>query len=102
MGQEVSDLDQLARACAAIANGGLLVKPKLILKQGGQPAGRSPAHSAASDRHHDAPDDESVGSGTAKAARIAGYTSGARLERRRFDVKAHRYAVQRFVLGSRR
>ena len=28
---------QLARACAVIANGGLLVKPKLILKEGDQP-----------------------------------------------------------------
>jgi cell division protein FtsI (penicillin-binding protein 3) len=35
MGHEVSTTSiQLARACAAIANGGLLIKPKLILKEG--------------------------------------------------------------------
>jgi len=35
MGHEVSTTSiQLARACASIANGGLLVKPKLILKEG--------------------------------------------------------------------
>ncbi len=36
MGQEVSATSiQLARACSVIANGGLLVQPKLILKEGG-------------------------------------------------------------------
>ncbi len=35
MGHEVSTTSiQLARACAVIANGGLLIKPKLILKEG--------------------------------------------------------------------
>jgi cell division protein FtsI (penicillin-binding protein 3) len=35
MGHEISTTSiQLARACAAIANGGLLIKPKLILKEG--------------------------------------------------------------------
>ena len=39
MGQEVSVTTvQLARAAAVIANGGLLVKPHLILKRGDQPA----------------------------------------------------------------
>ncbi len=38
MGQEISATSiQLARACAVIANGGLLVKPKLILKRGDTP-----------------------------------------------------------------
>jgi cell division protein FtsI (penicillin-binding protein 3) len=38
MGQEVSVTSvQLARACSVIANGGLLVKPRLILKRGGKP-----------------------------------------------------------------
>ena len=37
MGQEVSATSiQLARACSVIANGGLLVQPKLILKEGGE------------------------------------------------------------------
>ena len=38
MGQEVSATSvQLARAAAVIANGGMLVKPKLVLKRGGKP-----------------------------------------------------------------
>lgn len=38
MGQEISTTSiQLARACAVIANGGLLVKPKLVLKRGDTP-----------------------------------------------------------------
>jgi len=35
MGQEISTTSvQLARACSVIANGGLLIKPKIILKRG--------------------------------------------------------------------
>ncbi|HWD99617.1 MAG TPA: penicillin-binding transpeptidase domain-containing protein, partial [Bryobacteraceae bacterium] len=38
MGQEVSVTSvQLARACSVIANGGLLVKPRLIVTRGGKP-----------------------------------------------------------------
>jgi cell division protein FtsI (penicillin-binding protein 3) len=38
MGQEVSTTSvQLARLCAVMANGGMLVKPKLILKRGNKP-----------------------------------------------------------------
>ncbi len=37
MGQEISTTTlQLARACAVIANGGLLVKPRLVVKKGGR------------------------------------------------------------------
>jgi cell division protein FtsI (penicillin-binding protein 3) len=43
MGQEVSATSiQLARAAAVIANGGLLVKPKLILARGGKPEPTEP------------------------------------------------------------
>jgi len=43
MGQEVSTTSvQLARACAVIANGGMLVKPTVILKRGEKPEPRDP------------------------------------------------------------
>ncbi len=43
MGHEVSTTSiQLARACAAIANGGLMIKPKLILKEGDSPTPTDP------------------------------------------------------------
>ena len=54
----------LAQACSVIANGGLLVRPRLILKRGGR--ARSPSrgaaspHSEARDRHHDAQHDGRV------------------------------------------
>jgi cell division protein FtsI (penicillin-binding protein 3) len=43
MGQEVSTTSvQLARLCSIIANGGMLVKPKLILKRGDKPEPTEP------------------------------------------------------------
>ena len=100
MGQEVSTTSiQLARACAAIANGGLLVKPKLILKQGGQPTPmESPQRilrpqTAITMRQMM---EGVVLRGTAKGrARIAGYTSGGKTGTAQiFDVKSHRYTHQ--------
>src|SRR5205807_2637457 len=38
MGQEVSTTSvQLARLCSVIANGGMLVKPRIVLKRGDKP-----------------------------------------------------------------
>ncbi len=100
MGQEVSTTSiQLARACAAIANGGLLVKPELILKQGAEP---TPVETP---RRILRPQtaitmrqlmEGVVLRGTAKGrARIAGYTSGGKTGTAQiFDVKAHRYTHQ--------
>jgi cell division protein FtsI (penicillin-binding protein 3) len=100
MGQEISTTSiQLARACSAIANGGLLVKPKLILKEGDR------ATPADSPRRILRPDtaiamrqmmEGVVLRGTAKGrARIAGYTSGGKTGTAQiFDVKAHRYTHQ--------
>jgi cell division protein FtsI (penicillin-binding protein 3) len=43
MGQEISTTSvQLARLCAAIANGGMLVKPKIILRRGDKPEPSEP------------------------------------------------------------
>jgi cell division protein FtsI (penicillin-binding protein 3) len=45
MGHEVGVTTlQLARACSAVANGGLLVQPRLILKQGAQTLPVAPPH----------------------------------------------------------
>ena len=60
MGQEVSVTTlQLAQAGSVIANGGLLVRPRLVLKKGGQavPVAAAGAHHEAGDRHHHAADD---------------------------------------------
>jgi len=45
MGHEVGVTTvQLARACSAVANGGLLVSPRLILKKGGEDVPEGPSH----------------------------------------------------------
>ena len=74
MGQEVSVTTlQLAQAASVIANGGLLVKPRLVLKKGDQvdPAGAAGPHHQAGDGDHDAPDD-----GRRGAARAPGSARG--------------------------
>jgi cell division protein FtsI (penicillin-binding protein 3) len=100
MGQELSTTSiQLARACAAIANGGLLVKPKLILKEGGRPTPvDSPQRilrpqTAITMRQMM---EGVVLRGTARGrAKIAGYTSGGKTGTAQiFDVKTHRYTHQ--------
>ncbi len=100
MGQEISTTSiQLARTCATIANGGLLVKPKLILKEGDR------ATPVDAPRRILRPEtaitmrqmmEGVVLRGTAKGrARIAGYTSGGKTGTAQiFDVKAHRYTHQ--------
>jgi len=100
MGQEVSTTSiQLARACAAIANGGLLVKPKLILKEGGQATPVDPPRRILRPQTAITMRQMMEGvvlRGTAKGrARIAGYTSGGKTGTAQiFDVKAHRYTHQ--------
>jgi cell division protein FtsI (penicillin-binding protein 3) len=100
MGQEVSTTSiQLARACAAIANGGLLVKPKLILKEGGQPTPVEVPRRILRPQTAITMRQLMEGvvlRGTAKGrARIAGYTSGGKTGTAQiFDVKAHRYTHQ--------
>jgi cell division protein FtsI (penicillin-binding protein 3) len=102
MGQEVSTTSvQLARACAALANGGLLIKPKLILKEGDRLTATEPPRrilrpeTAVTMRHMM----EGVvisphGTGHT-SARLAGYTSGGKTGTAQiFDVKAHHYTHQ--------
>jgi cell division protein FtsI (penicillin-binding protein 3) len=100
MGQEVSTTSiQLARACAAIANGGLLVHPKLILKEGDrltpvQPARRILKPETAITMRQMM--EGVVLRGTARGrAKLAGYTSGGKTGTAQiFDVKTHHYTHQ--------
>jgi cell division protein FtsI (penicillin-binding protein 3) len=82
MGQEVSVTTlQLAQAAAVVANGGLLVKPRLVLKKGDQtPAPEPPvrairAETAITMRQMM---EGVVLNGTGKAARLEGYTVGGK------------------------
>jgi cell division protein FtsI (penicillin-binding protein 3) len=82
MGQEVSVTTlQLARAAAVVANGGLLVKPRLILKEGDrtlpvEPPVRAIRPETAITMRHMM--EEVVLVGTGKEARLKGYTSGGK------------------------
>ena len=99
MGHEISTTSiQLARACATIANGGLLVKPKLILKEGDSPTpAEAPVRilkpeTAITMRQMM----EGVvisPHGTAhKTVHLAGYTAGGKTGTAQiFDLKTHRY-----------
>jgi cell division protein FtsI (penicillin-binding protein 3) len=82
MGQEIGTTTiQLAQAASVIANGGLLVKPRLVLKSDGQavappqPARVVRAETAITMRQIM---EEVVLEGTGKRAQIAGYTSGGK------------------------
>ena len=84
MGQEVSVTTlQLARAVSVVANGGLLVKPRLVLEDAAssRPRSETPVRvHQARDRHHHAPDDGRRGVATApgKGARLDGYIGGGK------------------------
>jgi len=100
MGQEISTTSiQLARACAAIANGGLLVKPKIILKEGGLPAPTDPPkrilrpETAITMRGMM---EGVVLRGTAKGrAKLAGYSSAGKTGTAQiFDLRTHHYTHQ--------
>jgi cell division protein FtsI (penicillin-binding protein 3) len=99
MGHEVSTTSvQLARLCSVIANGGMLVKPKIILKRGDKPEPTAQAVRVLRP--------ETVMTmrmmmegvvihpwGTAyRTARLDGYTSGGKTGTAQiFDIKTHHY-----------
>ena len=98
MGQEISTTSvQLARACSVIANGGMLVKPKLVLRRGEAAVDREPPQrilrpeTAITMRHMM----EGVVLekwGTGHKARLEGYTSGGKTGTAQiFDVQTHHY-----------
>jgi cell division protein FtsI (penicillin-binding protein 3) len=82
MGQEVSVTTlQLAQAGAAIANGGLLVKPRLVLKKGDQAPPLEPPVRALRPETAITMRKMMEGvvlNGTGKAARLQGYTTGGK------------------------
>ncbi len=87
MGHEVSTTAvQLAQACSVIANGGVLVRPKLILRRQ-RPDGRPEPENGEAPRRILKPEtaitmrqmmEGVVLHGTGKGARLAGYTSGGK------------------------
>lgn len=97
MGQEVSTTSvQLARACSVIANGGLLIKPKIVLKRGDT---REPTEPGVRILRPETVMtmrmmmEGVVLRGTARnTARLDGYTSAGKTGTAQiFDVKAHHY-----------
>jgi cell division protein FtsI (penicillin-binding protein 3) len=96
MGQEVSVTTlQLAQAAAVIANGGVLIKPRLVLKRGGQPEPvAAPVHvlrpeNAITMRQMM---EGVVLVGTGSRARLAGYSGGGKTGSAQiYDYAAHRY-----------
>jgi len=96
MGQEVSVTTlQLARAAAVIANGGLLVKPRIILKEGEQtlpveaPVRAIRADTAITMRQMM---EGVVLVGTGKEARLQGYTTGGKTG----SAQIYDYATRRY------
>jgi cell division protein FtsI (penicillin-binding protein 3) len=99
MGQEISTTSiQLARACAVIANGGLLVKPKLILKRNdvSEPTEAPvrilrPETAITMRRMMEQVVVSEQGTGH-RYCRLDGYTSGGKTGSAQiFDVKSHHY-----------
>jgi len=101
MGHEISTTAlQLAQACAAIANGGMLVRPRLILKRQ-RPGGKPQNEPAEAPRRILKPEtaitmrqlmEGVVLHGTGKAARLPGYTSGGKTGSAQiFDPVTRRY-----------
>ena len=91
MGQEVSVTTlQLAQAASVVANGGMLVKPRLVLKQGDrtEPVAAAGARPQAGERHHHAPDDGRRGARRAPAAgrALPAIPAAARPARRRSSI----------------
>jgi cell division protein FtsI (penicillin-binding protein 3) len=89
MGHEISATAlQLAQACSVIANGGMLVRPRLILKR--QRPGEKPQNEPAEPPHRILKPETAITMrrlmegvvllpyGTGKAARLPGYTSGGK------------------------
>ncbi len=101
MGHEISTTAvQLAQACSVIANGGVLVRPRLILKRQ-KPGGKPENEPAEPPRRILKPEtaitmrqmmEGVVLRGTGKAARLPGYTSGGKTGSAQiFDRAAKRY-----------
>lgn len=96
MGQEVSVTTlQLAQAAAVIANGGLLVKPRLVLKTGTQVSQPEPAVRAIRPETAITMRKMMEGVvlvGTGKSARLQGYTAGGKTGSAQiYDYKERRY-----------
>jgi cell division protein FtsI (penicillin-binding protein 3) len=101
MGHEVSATAlQLAQACSVIANGGVLVRPRLILKRQ-RPGGKVENESAPAPQRVLRPEtaitmrqmmEGVVLRGTGRAARLAGYTSGGKTGSAQiFDLQTKHY-----------
>jgi cell division protein FtsI (penicillin-binding protein 3) len=96
MGQEISVTTlQLAQAASVVANGGLLVKPRLVLKTAGQTTSPAPPvrviqpETAIKMRQMM---EGVVLEGTGKGARLVGYTAGGKTGSAQiYDYAAHRY-----------
>jgi cell division protein FtsI (penicillin-binding protein 3) len=101
MGHEVSTTTvQLARACSAIANGGTLVQPKLVLKREKPGSGWEATASSPGERILQPETaiamrqmmERVVLSGTGKAATLRGYTSGGKTGSAQiFDLATKKY-----------
>ncbi len=102
MGHEVSTTSiQLARACATIANGGILVKPKLILKEGENSTPTEPGVRILKPQTTITMRQMMEGvvispHGTAhRHVRLEGYTAGGKTGTAQiFDLKTHHYTHQ--------
>ncbi len=101
MGHEVSTTAlQLAQACSVIANGGVLVRPRLILKRQ-RPGGKVENEPAPAPQRVLKPEtaiamrqmmEGVVLRGTGRAARLAGYTSGGKTGSAQiFDLQTKHY-----------
>ncbi len=97
MGQEVSTTSiQLARVCAVIANGGLLVQPKIVLKRGGEPQPTEAPRRVLKPKTTATMRQMMEGvvlRGTAKTTvKLDGYSAAGKTGTAQiFDVKTHRY-----------
>ena len=102
MGQEVSTTSvQLARLCAVMANGGMLVKPKIILKRGDKPEPTEAAGSRPETRNRDdhADDDGRCGAaaGTAHLDRPAGWLHFGGQDRHGADLRLADASLHAFL-----
>lgn len=98
MGHEIGTTAlQLARACAVVANGGLLVKPKILLKRDGTPVPSDPPERVIRPETAIAMRQMMEGvvvnpAGTGRRARLNGYTSGGKTGSAQiYDFAARRY-----------
>ncbi len=98
MGHEIGTTTlQLARACSAIANGGLLVEPRIILKLGGKPFTTAPPRRIIKPETAITMRQMMEGvvvnpGGTGRRARLDGYSSGGKTGSAQiFDFETRRY-----------